>query len=475
MTVKKSYLSGHWSHVKEGSPVLVVRDKYSQGVLGQVAMADADEVDKAVEFSANLFKKSREISSEIKSNWLDEIHGLLLEDKDAMAKLICQEAGKPLSYAYSEVERCLTTLKLARDEALRFVGDVVPVDYGSGTGKRGMTAYFPCGVIAAFSPFNFPLNLAIHKIAPALAIGAPIIIKPSPFAPLSLLRLAELFDKSSIPRGMVNVLVCENDVAQLLITDERVKVFSFTGSPQVGWALKEKAGKKKVILELGGNAGVIVDEGVKLVEVVKRLSMGPFLYAGQICISTQRIYVHQNCFEEFVRLFVDECKKLKVGNPMDENTIVGPLIDRMNLERIEKWVEEALREGAKIHLGGQVVDRQHNIYGPTILSQTRSKMKVSAEEIFGPVVCIEKISSFEEGIEKINDSRFGLQAAVFTNHIDMIKMAFNHLEVGAVVVNNIPGLRVDGMPYGGVKDSGQGREGVAYSMREMSELKMLIF
>ncbi|HXI09805.1 MAG TPA: aldehyde dehydrogenase family protein, partial [Thermodesulfobacteriota bacterium] len=328
----------------------------------------------------------------------------------------------------------------------------------------------PVGVVLGISPFNFPLNLVAHKVAPAMASGNPIILKPAQKTPISALLLAEIVTEAGWPAGGVNVVVTTNEMAEKLFSDERVKKLTFTGSAKVGWMLKNRAGAKKVTLELGGNAGAVVHEDSDIEFAAKRCTVGAFAYAGQVCISVQRIYVHRPVFERFKGLFLENCSKLRVGDPLDESTDIGPMIEEAAAVRTEEWVKEAVAGGAKVLAGGT---RNGAFFPPTVLTGTRPSMKVCGEEVFAPVVSLESYESYEEAIEMVNSGLYGLQAGVFTRDIGRIFYAFETLDVGGVVVNDVPTYRVDNMPYGGVKLSGFGREGVRYAIEEMTELKLL--
>ena len=400
--------------------------------------------------------------------------GLLLE-KEKFINLIVSEAGKPIDYARAEIERSMMVLQFAAEEALRLSGEVVPMEYGAGVGKTAFTKRFPIGPILAISPFNFPLNLAMHKIAPALAAGCSVILKPSPFTPLTALALASLCKRVGLPAGVLNVVICRNEEAELMLKDDRIKMLSFTGSADVGWSLKSKAGKKKVILELGGNAAVIVDRSANLDEAAKAIAFGSYNYSGQVCISVQRIFVDHSIFESFIEKFKVAVSELKMGSPTMEGVTIGPLIDRAHLELLQTWINEAKLKGAQVLLGGNVIDLNHNLFAPTLLTNTQEDMKIVCEEAFGPVAIIEKVQYFDEVIRVINRSRYGLQAGLFTNQISQMKYAHEHLEVGALIINGVPGFRVDSMPYGGVKDSGFGREGVRYAIEEMTEPRLLVY
>ncbi len=454
---------------------LEVKDKYNHELLATISFADTLAMDEAIEGSLKAYKELSKMSAGERFDKLTKLYKLLEKKKNDFASLICAEAGKPISYAIAEVERCITTLQFAAEESRRFCGENIAVDYGAGVGKTAYTKRFPIGVIACVSPFNFPLNLALHKIAPALAVGNAVVLKPSPYAPLSALSFAKLVIDAGFPAGSVNVVICEVPVAEKLIRDERTSMVSFTGSPAIGWHLKNIVGKKNITLELGGNAAVIVDRTADIEMAAKKIAVGSYLYSGQICISTQRIYVDQHVYDEFKKCLVSEIAKLEVGDPRLDKTQVGPLIDKVHLNRISKWVKEAIESGATVVTGAKVVDEKNNIYAPTLLENTTEAMKVFSEEVFGPVAVLEKVQFFDKAIQSVNSSRFGLQAGLFTNQIDQMKYAFDHLEVGGLMINNIPGFRVDSMPYGGVKESGLGREGLKYAMEDMTEARLLVF
>lgn len=453
----------------------IVRDKYQQVEVEKVSLESHESLRRKVQVAKTAFQNFKKESAETRSLWLKNIHSEMLKRRDDFIDLIVREAGKPISYARGEFDRSLTTLWWASEEILRFDGEIVPMDFGAGKKKTAFTKRCPLGVILGISPFNFPLNLAMHKIAPAIATGNAIIIKPSPYTPLTLMLLDQVARAARLPEGLFQLALCDNEGSEFLVTHDEIKLLSFTGSPRVGWFLKEKAGKKKVILELGGNAGVLVDETVSLPKVAKLLAQGAYLYSGQICISTQRIFAVKEIKEKLQKLLVDEIAKLGVGDPMDEKNSVGPLIDKEHCERVLNWIEEAKSRGAKVLSGGGYADPGHHVLKPTLLTDTKLDMKVCREEVFGPVAIIESVESFEEGIRLLNDSEFGLQAGVFTDRIDRMKVAMEEVEVGGLMINNIPGFRIDSMPYGGIKDSGLGREGLKYSFSEMTEGKLIVF
>lgn len=467
-----NYIAGEWLH--DGDGAHTVLDKYTGETIATLPLARAAQVDAAIAVADAARAAFRGWSAAKRAAALERMATLLDQQRDDMVDLIVREAGKPIGYARTELERGVLTLRHAAAEALRFGGEYVPLDFAAGEGRTAFTRRFPIGVVAGITPFNFPLNLVLHKVAPALAVGCPIIIKPAPQAPLSALALAAIAQAAGYPAGMLQVLVCPNALAETLVTDPRIAMLSFTGSDAVGWRLKALAGKKKVALELGGNAAVIVDETADLHKAAQLVCTGAFIYAGQVCISTQRIYVVAAVHAAFAALLVAQIGQVQSGNPQTEGVINGPIIDRGHFERIAAWVQEAVAGGAQVLAGGKVLDAARNVYAPTLLTHTQPTMRVCAEEAFGPIAILESVADFEEGIRRVNEGRFGLQAGVFTNRIDHMKLAHEELEVGGVIMNNVPGFRVDSMPYGGVKDSGLGREGVRYAMEEMTEPRLLV-
>ncbi len=470
----RSFINNEWIGHSTVN-ILSVKNKFDQNIIATIPYADASEVQFAISNSIQGFQSYSNCTSAERRDYLLKIRDGLSQEKEKFINLIVSEGGKPLDYAKAEVERSLVVLQLASEEAMRLKGEIVPMDYGLGIGKTAFTKRVPIGPVLAISPFNFPLNLALHKVAPALATGCSVILKPSLQTPLTALALASLCKRVGLPAGVLNVVICKNEEAELMLTDERLKMLSFTGSAEVGWNLKSKAGKKKVVLELGGNAAVIVDRSSNIDEAAKSIAMGSYLYAGQVCISVQRIFVDHSVFDEFVEKFKKATDELKVGSPLEAGTVIGPIIDRSHLDRIHSWVEEAKSIGAQVLFGGHIQSHEHNIYAPTLLTNTQEDMKIVSQEVFGPVAIIEKVQYFDEVIRVINRSRYGLQAGLFTNQISQMKYAHEHLEVGALIINGVPGFRVDSMPYGGVKDSGLGREGVRYAMEDMSEPRLLVY
>lgn len=471
----KSFVNNQWLDA-ENSARLPVKQKYTQELLAEITLATPQQAELALKASAEGLQMMKNFSVGERAAHLERLKDALHQKQEAIAQLICAEAGKPISYARGEVQRALATIEEGIRQVYHFAGERVQMDFANAKGRQAFTQPFPVGVVLGITPFNFPLNLLMHKLVPALAVGCSIILKPSPHAPLTALAVAELCQEAGYPDGAVNVLVCNNEVAEILVRSHIPKLLSFTGSDRVGWQLKNIAGKKRVLLELGGNAAVIVDEkNENLEEIAAKVAYSAFLYAGQICISTQRIVVMAPIYEKFMEMLANESGKLLVGDPRNEACIVGPLIDDKSLVRTGDWVEEALRAGSKLVRGGKIESAEHNIYAPTLITEVNPNLKVYREEAFAPLAIIESAKTWEEAIARVNNSKYGLQAGVYSPDINRLKYAYQHLEVGAVIANNVAAFRIDHMPYGGVKDSGLGREGLKYAMQEMSETRLFVF
>ena len=463
------FSNGNWStHGTEA----VVNSPYDHNVIGVVSEAGPDDVESAIEGAVQAFAVTRHMSSQQRAGILREIAEAIADRREEFARTICQEAGKPIKTARIEVDRAINTFHIASEESTRIYGEYIPLDTLESTvGRWGLLRRFALGPVFAITPFNFPLNLVAHKIAPAIAAGCPIILKPAPQTPISALMLAEIIDNTSWPDGALAVLPLSNDNAGLLVADERIKLLTFTGSAAVGWQLKGRAGKKRVTLELGGNAGVIVHSDADLDYAIHRCVAGGFSYAGQTCISVQRILVHTPVFERFTEHLRHGVHKLKCGDPMQESTDIPPLIREQDAVRVVQWIQDAVQAGAKLLCGGK---RNGAMVEPTVLTGTTPLMRVNCAEVFGPVVTVERYETFPEALHTINNSEYGLQAGVFTRDAVLIQNAFDELEVGSVIVGDVPSFRVDQMPYGGVKDSGFGREGLRYSIEDMTERKLLV-
>jgi len=435
--------------------------------------ATAGDFESAVAAAQRGFAAMKAMPRHARRDILARVAELMARDRQALATELAESCGKPITQALGEVDRAIMTFSLAADEARRFGGEMVPLDMDArAVGMTGMVHRFPVGPISAITPFNFPLNLLAHKVAPAIAVGSALVVKPPPQCPQMAFRLGQILADAGLPAGGYNVLHLPIPLAEQLATDPRFAMLTFTGSPTVGWHLKNVAGKKKVCLELGGNAAAVVHEDAPDLDwVAKRLALGAFAYAGQVCIKVQRVLVHRPIYARLVEKFVAASAALPSGNPMNPATVVGPMIDGAAADRVQAWTEEALASGAEVLLAAT---RTGNVLTPAVLAGVPRDAKVSCREIFGPVSIVAPYDSWSDAMASVNDSDFGLQAGVFTHDVNRIFEAFQRLEVGGVIANDFPTLRVDNYPYGGVKDSGFGREGVRYAMEEMSEPRMLV-
>ena len=462
-------VGGHWRQSDTRAPV---HDPFTGKVLAEVSQGSEADAEDAIQSTAAATQPMAALPSHARFHLLQRIAGALYDRREEFARIMTGEAGKPITDARREVARAVQTFTIAAEEAKRIPGEVIPLDWTPGMDSHlGILRRVPIGPVLGITPFNFPLNLVAHKVAPALAAGNPILIKPAPQTPLTALLLAEVGLEAGVPPGGLNVLPCDNRVAERLVVDPRFKLLSFTGSAAVGWMLKAKCGKKKVVLELGGNAGVIVEQDADLDFAAQRCASGGFGYAGQTCISVQRIFVHHSVVDLFTTKLLLQVARLKGGDPNDEATVVGPLIDQHAAHRVEEWIGEAVAQGARVLLGGK---RMGSVVEATVLTNVTPTMKVSCQEVFGPVVTVTPYRQFDEALEAMNRSEYGLQAGVFTQDVNKAFHAFRHLEVGAVLVNEIPTFRAEHMPYGGVKDSGLGREGLRISIEEMTEPRFLV-
>jgi len=465
----KSFLvGGHWRTSERIKPVI---NPYTQVSAGEVYQADHADIAEAIRSAAGAFETSRGLAAHVRSSILSAIAEGVRGRREEFARMITDETGKPITFARAEVDRCVFTFTASAEEAKRQEGSTLPLDLAAGSeGRFGIVRRFPLGPVAAITPFNFPLNLVAHKVGPALAAGNTVVLKPSSNAPGVALLLAEVIEKSGWISGGFNVVPCASDEASQLVENGAIKLLSFTGSPAVGWQLKSRAGKKKVVLELGGNAGVIVDESADIADAVPRIVQGGFGNAGQSCISVQRVFVHDRISARFEELFLQAVRALIVGNPLDENTVVGPMIDEAAAVKVEGWITEAKNAGATVVCGG---GRKGAVMEPTVLRDVPSGLHVCTEEVFAPLVVIQTFTEFGDAVRAVNNSRYGLQAGVFSNNLANVLAAYRDLDVGGIVVNDSSSYRMDHMPYGGVKDSGFGREGVRYAIEEMTEPKLL--
>ena len=461
--------AGRWQQTATTTKIL---NPFNGDVVAEVCQAGSGDVEVAVQSTLEGARVMRDFPGHLRSSLLQKVSVLLDARAEEIARTIMAEGGKPITDARREVSRAVHTFSIAAEEAKRIAGEVLPLDWTPATEAHwGLTRRFPIGPILGITPFNFPLNLVAHKVAPALAAGNAILIKPAPQTPLTALLLGEVIMEAGLPGGAVNIIPCPNPVAERLVADPRFKLLSFTGSAAVGWMLKGKSGKKKVVLELGGNAGVIVEPDADLDWAAQRCASGGFVYAGQTCISVQRILVHESIADAFTKKLLALVAIVKTGDPADDATVVGPLIDSSATRRVESWIQEAVAQGARVLAGGA---RKESVLEATVMSQVTPSMKVSCEEVFGPLVTVTPYRQFEQAVAMLNNSPYGLQAGIFSQDVNRIFSAFRDLEVGAVLANEIPTFRAEHMPYGGVKDSGLGREGVRYAIEEMTEPRLLV-
>jgi len=462
-------VDGEW--LKTGEAI-EVHSPYDDSLVAIVHRAGPEEIEACISKAVEAFKVTRKLPSWKRAEILEAISNGIAGRHEEFARTIALEAGKPIQTARAEVDRAVFTFKVAAEEAKRIYGEIVPLDWLPGTeGRIGYVRRVPLGPVVGISPFNFPLNLVAHKVAPSLAAGNPIIIRPSSQTPVSSLKLAELVLEAGWPEAGIAVVPCTTQNADPLVEDHRIKKLTFTGSPAVGWALKARAGMKKVTLELGGNAGVIVHSDADVAYAAQRVAWGGFSYAGQSCISVQRTYVHAEVYEGFVDELIPRVQALKLGDPLDEATDVGPLIDGGAVERIQAWLAEAVSGGAEVLIGGE---REGALFQPTVLISLQDDMRISCQEVFGPVVGLYPYQDIEQAIRAVDESDFGLQAGLFTRDAKLIRKAFNEIEVGGLIVNDVSTFRVDHMPYGGAKMSGEGREGLRYAIEEMTAMKLLV-
>jgi glyceraldehyde-3-phosphate dehydrogenase (NADP+) len=463
-------LAGEW---QRSDRPLEVRSPYSSEVVGVTFVPTEQQVEEAIQRAVGAFEETRRLSSEERARILIRVRDGLAARQEDFVRTIVLEAGKPWKDAAAETDRALHNLEVAAEEAKRIGGEIMPLDLRQHSRDRiGLLRRYPIGPIAAITPFNFPLNLPLHKLGPAIAAGNTIVLKPAAKTPLTALALAEVMAEADMPPGMVSVLPIPAALAEeTLVKDDRFKMLTFTGSAEVGWRLKGIAGKKRVTLELGGNAAVIIDENADTELAVKRIAQGGYTYAGQSCISVQRVYVHESAYAAVSRGLVAAVRALKVGDPMNPDTDVGPMIEETAVERTRVWIEEAVAEGAKMLTGGEA---DGPFFQPTVLEDVPPATKVCRGEVFAPVVALFPFSDFEEAVAAANDSPYGLQAGVFTPSLAHAFYAFDELEVGGVIIDDVPTYRTDPMPYGGVKDSGMGREGPRFAIEEMTELRLMV-
>ncbi len=451
---------------------LEVTDKFTGKVATRVAMASAEDIDRAIAAAVDATKPMRLMRPYERQAVLYHCVERFKQRADEMAMALCIEAGKPIKDSRGEVSRLIDTFRIAAEESVRVDGEIPNLEISArAKGYRGFVQRVPIGPCSFISPFNFPLNLAAHKVAPALAVGCPFVLKPASRTPIGAIVIGEILAETDLPPGAFSILPCHRDGADLFTTDDRLKLLSFTGSPDVGWDLKARAGKKPVILELGGNAACIVDEDANLEDAVARLVIGAFYQSGQSCIGVQRILVHEKIYDALKDKLVAATKKLIAGDPKNEDTFIGPMISESEAKRLDGWIQSAVKAGGKVLCGGK---RDGAMLEATLLEDVPADQDLCTEEAFGPVAILSKFSSFDDALAQTNDSKFGLQAGIFTRDWYKIQQAWDTLEVGGVVIGDVPSWRVDNMPYGGVKDSGLGREGIRYAMEDMTEQRLLV-
>ncbi len=472
MKLKDTYPLYLANEAQQPNADLKVTDKFTGEVATRVALADAKTIDAAIGWTVKAAEPMAKMASYERQAVLQHCVDRFTERKDELAYALCIEAGKPINDSRGEVGRLIDTFRIAAEESVRMTGEVQPLDISPrAKGYQGIWKRVPIGPCSFISPFNFPLNLAAHKVAPAIAVGCPFVMKPASRTPLGAIIMGEVLAETDLPKGAFSILPASRDGADLFTTDDRLKLLSFTGSPDVGWDLKARAGKKKVVLELGGNAAVVIDADADLDDAVARVVFGAFYQSGQSCIGVQRILVHDAVYDAFKDKLVAKTKTLIAGNPHDEKTFVGPMIDVKEAERLDNWVQEATARGATLLCGG---GRDGAMLEATLLEGVSPDTKLNREEAFGPVAFLIRFSEWKQALDIVNDSKFGLQAGIFTRDIFKILDAWDDLDVGGVVVNDVPSYRVDNMPYGGVKDSGLGREGIRFAMEDMTEIRNLV-
>ena len=464
------FLAGRW--VESPAVLEVANPADPANPAGATYRAMPEQYEEAVEAAVRAFEVTRRMPAYERGAMLRRISAGISERREELGRLISLEAGKPIRDALVEVDRAALTFRLGGEEAERMYGETIPLDLmASSKGRIGVTRRFPVGPVAAISPFNFPLNLAAHKISPALAAGCTVVLKPPSKDPLVMLTIGEIIEQAGVPEGAVSILPMARELGDRMVSDDRFKLLTFTGSPAVGWAMKAKAGRKRVVLELGGNAGVIVDRTANLDWAVRRILVGAFSYSGQVCISVQRIFVHADVMDAFLEQFIAGAKALRLGDPTDPATDLGPMVDEKAALRTQDWVDEAVRMGGRVLLGGKA---DGTFFPPTVLVDTPVEAKVCSAEAFAPLVVVFPFNDIGDAIRQVNASFFGLQAGIFTNDLANSWQAFNEVEAGGVIVNDIPTYRIDHMPYGGVKDSGLGREGLRWSIEDMTELRIMV-
>jgi acyl-CoA reductase-like NAD-dependent aldehyde dehydrogenase len=470
--LKESYPFYLGNQARTPNTDLAVTDKYTGRIVSRVPLADPAVLDQAIALADRAAPRMAALKPYERQHILYHCVDAFEKQRQALAMTLCIEAGKPIADAEGEVGRLIDTFRYAAEEAVRIGGETLPLEISArAAGYRGMTQRVPLGPCAFISPFNFPLNLVAHKIAPAIAAGCPFVLKPASATPLGALMIGEALASAGLPEGAFSILPCPRDGADQLVTDERLKLLSFTGSDSVGWRLKAAAGKKRVVLELGGNAACIVDETADLADAAERLIVGAFYQSGQSCISVQRIMIHESVYDELRDRLVEKTESLRAGDPKLRETFIGPLIAEKEAERLQSWISAALAAGGRLLCGNR---RTGSLLTATLLENVPADQRICRDEAFGPVAVLSAYRDFETALEQVNDSRYGLQAGLFTRDLYRAQQAWDRLQVGGVIVGDVPSWRVDHMPYGGIKDSGLGREGVRYAIDDMTDIRLLV-
>ncbi|KTD60991.1 aldehyde dehydrogenase family protein [Legionella spiritensis] len=452
---------------------LILSNPYDDTPFAQLMLADAALMERGIAQATGAFSQTRALSAWQRSNILKIIAEKIQQRRSELAEGITTESGKPVTAAFAEVDRAQFTFQVAAEEALRINGDIFSLDWLPDQSRREAHLHrVPRGLIAGITPFNFPLNLVAHKVAPALAAGNPVIIKPDLQTAMTAIRLGQIIIESGWPANAIAIVPCRNDVAQALVSDERIRMLSFTGSPRVGWELKRQAGKKPVTLELGGNAGNIIEPDADLEYALDRVVWGGYLNAGQTCISVQRVYIHDTIYEDAKNILIRKVKALKSGDPKHRSTVVGPVINQIAADRIERSIQQAVANGAQVLVGG---GRHNLVIEPTLIESCDESLSIAKDEIFGPIVVLSSYRDFTEAITKVSDSDYGLQMGLFTHDLRKIQYAIDTVEIGGININDVSTFRIDHMPYGGVKASGTGREGIRYAIEEMTEMKLVTY
>ncbi len=468
MTEHKLLIKGKWQESKEKRDI---QSPYDQSPVATIHFASSSQMKDAITAAHEAFSKTKRLSSFERSQTLEKISSEIERRKEELARSITISSGKTITSSRIEVDRAVNTFRIASEEAKRIGGEIIPLDMNAQTQQRwGLVRHFPLGVIGAISPFNFPLNLVAHKVAPAFASGNSVVLRPASQVSITSMILGEIICETDFPDGGINIVPSGYEAAEHLLNDERVKMLTFTGSPEIGWDLKKKAHKKKVTLELGGNAAVVIEPDADLDYALPRTLLGAFSYSGQICISIQRIFLHEKIYDRFMADFTEATQKLKIGDPLEEDTDIGPMINLSAAEQTEEWIAEAVDNNARITVGGK---REGSMFEPTILEDVNPELRISWLEAFAPIVVVYRYKDFDEALRGVNHSIYGLQAGIFTGNLNKAFQAYDVLDVGGVIVNDIPTFRVDHMPYGGVKESGFGREGLKYAIEEMTEMKLM--